>query len=117
MNSDTVSIDRRVAIKHLAAVPLAAAGLASCQSVPAEEIKAAPLRIATFQADITPPLRSPLCGGLVMAAQAVDDPLEARGVVLVGSGKPIILCALDWVQINNGTYDAWREALAAAAGT
>lgn len=110
-------MDRRTAIKHLSAAPLVAAGLAACRSATAGDAKPAPLRLATFQADITPSLGSPLCGGLVMSAQAVDDRLDARGVVLVGDDKPIVLCALDWVQINNGAYDAWCEALAAAAGT
>lgn len=108
-------MDRRTALKHIAAAPLIAE-LAG-RRVDASTDCANPLQIATFQADITPPLGSPLCGGLVMPAQAVDDRLDARGVVLTGDGLPIVLCALDWVQINNREYDAWREALANAAGT
>lgn len=77
---------------------------------------AAPLRIAPFQADVTPPLGSPLCDGLVPAADTIVDPLTARGVVLLVE-PPIVLCAVDWVGIGGGGHDAWREALAAAAGT
>ncbi|MEO1995680.1 MAG: hypothetical protein ABGZ17_10440, partial [Planctomycetaceae bacterium] len=35
----------------------------------------------------------------------------------VADGKPIVLCALDWVGIGNAGHDAFREALAQAAGT
>jgi hypothetical protein len=75
------------------------------------------LAIATFNVDATPPLGSPLCDGLVVPAKEVVDPLSARGIVLLGSGAPIVLCAVDWVGIGNGGYDAWREALAKAVGT
>ncbi|HEY6169055.1 MAG TPA: hypothetical protein VI454_13515 [Verrucomicrobiae bacterium] len=76
------------------------------------------IRIATFQADATPPLGSPLCHASITPARAIVDPLTARGVVLMVPGqKPIVLCAVDWVGIYNGGYDAWREALAHAAGT
>ena len=73
--------------------------------------------IATFSVDVTPPIGAPLCDGLVPVADAVDDPLFARGVVLVGEEQPIVLCAVDWVGIGNTGHDRWREALAAAAGT
>lgn len=76
-----------------------------------------PLRIATFKADVTPPLGSPLCDALCPPAKEVVDPLTARGVVLTGSDMPIVLCAIDWVGIGNGGYDAWRQSLAKAAGT
>src|SRR5581483_7190476 len=39
------------------------------------------------------------------------------GVILLGVGKPIVLCAVDWIAISNGGHDAWREALAKAVGT
>uniref|UniRef100_A0A7C4LKK1 Neutral/alkaline non-lysosomal ceramidase N-terminal domain-containing protein n=1 Tax=Schlesneria paludicola TaxID=360056 RepID=A0A7C4LKK1_9PLAN len=80
-------------------------------------LAAEPLRIASFSVDVTPPLGSPLCDGLVIPAEKVDDPLFARGVVLLGAGPPIVLCAVDWVGIGNDGHDAWREALAKAAGT
>ncbi len=75
------------------------------------------LSIATFQIDATPPLGSPLCDGAVPPVKEIVDPLSARGIVLLGSGRPIVLCAVDWVGIANGGYDAWRDSLAAAAGT
>ena len=73
--------------------------------------------IATFSVDVTPPIGAPLCDGLVPVADAVDDPLFARGIVLFGDEKPIVLCAVDWVGIGNTGHDRWREALAKAAGT
>lgn len=76
-----------------------------------------PLKVATFQMDVTPPMGSPLCDGLVPEASSVDDPLFVRGIVLVGAGEPIVLCAVDFVGIGNSGHDAWREALARAAGT
>lgn len=77
-----------------------------------------PLRVATFRADVTPPVGTPLCDALVQPARKIDDPLSARGVVLLPTGqKPIVLCAVDWVGVGNSGYDAFRAALAEAAGT
>lgn len=108
-------MDRRTALKHLAAAPLVAGGALSAMRSFADE-PTGQFRIASFSADITPPLKSPLCGGWIKPALAVDDRLQARGVVLLGGEKPVVLCALDWVENNNSTYDAWRKALATAAG-
>lgn len=86
----------------------------------AGESPAAPgsaLKIATFQADVTPPLGSPLCHGSVAPAKEIVDRLSARGIVLIGSGEPIVLCAVDWVAISNEGHDAFRKALAEAIGT
>ncbi len=76
-----------------------------------------PLRVAIFQADVTPPLGSPLCNGNVKPVLEVVTPLTARGIVLLGAGEPIVLCAVDWVGIANESHDAFRNSLAQAAGT
>lgn len=76
-----------------------------------------PLRIATFEADITAPVGTPLCDGLVMPAKEIVDPLKARGIVLLTKDSPIVLCAMDWVGVGNSGYDAFRDAIAKAAGT
>lgn len=76
-----------------------------------------PLQIYTFQADVTPPIGSQLCHGGVGPAKRVDDPLSARGLVLLGAGKPIVLCSVDWTGIGNDAQVAWCSALAEAAGT
>ena len=72
-------------------------------------------RIATFDVDATPPI------GSMMAYDPVtnrwDLGLRARGIVLLGAGEPIVLCAVDWIGIANAGHDAFREALAQAAGT
>jgi hypothetical protein len=86
--------------------------LAGGRSAPAK-----PLALCTFQCDATPPLGSPLCGSAVPPAKAIVDPLSVRGLILLGDDAPIVLCAVDWVGIGNGGYDAFREALAKAAGT
>lgn len=75
------------------------------------------LRVATFQVDVTPPLGSPLCDGLVPPAEAVDDPLSARGIILDVPEGPIVLVAVDWVGIGNTGHDEWRSKIAAAAKT
>ncbi len=77
-----------------------------------------PLQIATFVVDATPLIGSPLCHGGIPPVKSVDDPLSARGLVLlIPDQKPIVLAAVDWVGNYNEGYDAWREALASAAGT
>ncbi|MCC6537125.1 MAG: hypothetical protein IT162_06215 [Bryobacterales bacterium] len=79
---------------------------------------AAPLRVATFQTEVTPPIGSPLCcsAGVKPAAEIVD-PLTARGIVLLGAGKPVVLVAVDWEGIANEGWDEWKKAIASAAGT
>jgi len=76
-----------------------------------------PLKIAVFEADVTPPLGAPLCDALVPPAREIVDPLKARGIVLLTNDKPIVLCAFDWVGIGNSGYDQFRDGLAEAAGT
>jgi hypothetical protein len=73
------------------------------------------LRIATFDVDATPPI------GSMMAYDPVtnhwDLGLRARGLVLIGAGEPIVLCAVDWIGIANEGQDAFQSALARAAET
>lgn len=77
----------------------------------------APLQVATFECDITPPIGSPLCYGHVAPAKKIVDPLSARGIIIFGSDKPIVLLALDWVGANNGAQDVWKQKLAEALDT
>jgi hypothetical protein len=76
-----------------------------------------PLHLATFECDVTPPDEHPLCGGWITPVRGVDDPLKALGVVLLGAGKPVVLCAVDWTGIRNEAFRTWRAALADAAHT
>jgi hypothetical protein len=86
---------------------------ASLSLLPA--VRAERLRVAPFDTDVTPP------PGTRMAYDSVtntwDMSLRARGVVLLGAGEPIVLCAVDWIGIANEGHDAFRAALAQAAGT
>ncbi|HJT77202.1 MAG TPA: hypothetical protein VJ739_08370 [Gemmataceae bacterium] len=75
------------------------------------------LHLATFSCDVTPPLGHPLCGGWIEPVRAVDDPLKALGVVLLGMGQPVVLCAVDWCGMRNEANLAWRRALAEATHT
>lgn len=72
------------------------------------------ITVGTFVVDASPPVGSPLaydrCDGVGM-------PLTARGIVLSGSGDPIVLCAVDWIGISNGGYSAWKESIATAVNT
>ena len=75
------------------------------------------VQIATFRADVTPPIGAPLCGGLVKPAAGVSDPLLALGIVLLSDEKPVVLCAIDFCEIRGADHVHWREVLAKAAGT
>jgi len=73
------------------------------------------VKVATFDVDATPPL------GAAMAYDPVNRldelTLRCRGIVIMGSEQPIVLCAVDWIGIANEGHDAFRSALAQAAGT
>src|SRR5262245_39671370 len=77
----------------------------------------AALHLATFSCEVSPPVGHPLCGGWIEPVRAVDDPLRALGVVLMGPSSPVVLCAVDWCGIRNEAHLAWRQALAKAAHT
>jgi hypothetical protein len=74
-------------------------------------------QLATFKVDATPPPGHPLCGGWIRPVECVDDPLWLRGIVILGSGPPIVLASLDWVGVQNESHRLWTEALAEAART
>src|SRR5437660_1336583 len=79
--------------------------------------KAAPpvINVATFDVDATPPLGSAMTYDPVKRLDELT--LRCRGIVIIGAGKPIILCAVDWIGIANEGHDQFRERLADAAGT
>lgn len=90
-------------------------GLAGASVLAAPDPAPSGLRVATFDVDATPPV------GAWMAYDPVtnrwDLGLRARGLVLLGAGEPVVLCAVDWIGIANEGHDAFRDALARAAGT
>lgn len=75
------------------------------------------LHLGTFRFDVTPPMGHSLCGGWIKPVLGVDDPLEAIGYVLLGAGKPIVVCVVDWTGLLNSAHVEWRQALAEAAET
>ena len=75
------------------------------------------LRLATFVVEVTPPLKHPCMGGGIAPVARIDDPLFAHGLVLLGAGKPIVLCAVDWCEIRNDAYQRWRQVIADAVKT
>ena len=88
----------------------AGAGALGCRKVDSA------FRLATFEADITPPVGTPYLGGV--RARSTVDPLYAKGLVLLSEDQPAVaLAALDWCEIRNDSYDKWRDALAESAGT
>ena len=94
---------------------MVAGALLTSDSVAAD--KPGDLRLATFRFDVTPPKGHSLCGGWIRPVVGVDDPLEAMGYVLLGVGKPIVVCAVDWTGLANSAHIQWRKALADAART
>jgi len=78
-------------------------------------LDSAVLRLATFEVDVTPPVGTRLAYDT--AINTWDMGLRARGIVLLGAGSPVVLCAVDWIGIANGGQDAFKKAFAEAAGT
>jgi hypothetical protein len=64
--------------------------------------KAEGLRIATFQTDATPPIGYDMGYSVV---KKIGEPLLAKGVVITGAGKPIVMVAVDWVTIDGRARD------------
>src|SRR5687768_8772716 len=94
---------------------LAATSGGVCPTLPrGEEPK---LKLSTFTAEVTVPIGHPLMGGGIAPAKEIVDPLFAHGFVLQGAGKPVVFVALDWCEIRNGAYDAFRSRIAHDVGT
>ncbi len=96
--------------RRAALVALAAAPFARAQEPPA-------LTLSTFSAEVTIPVGHPCMGGGIAPAREVLDPLEARGFVLRGAGRPVVFLAVDWCEIRNAAYDRFRAKVATAVGT
>src|SRR5882672_9486060 len=76
-----------------------------------------PMQIAVFSDDVTCPIGHPCMGGGIPVAQKIEDPLLARGFVLLGKVDPIVVVAVDWCEIRNEAFELWRSRLAEAAHT
>jgi hypothetical protein len=73
------------------------------------------LRLSTFDVDATPPIGNRMAYDRVKATW--DLGLRAKGIVLMGAGKPIVLCSIDWIGVANDSQDEFKSILAKAAGT
>lgn len=89
--------------------------LAAAESAAGADPAPPVLRVSVFDVDATPPIGSMLAYDPV--TNHWDMGLRARGIVLLGAGEPIVLCAVDWIGIANEGHDAFRSALARGAGT
>ena len=113
LNKTNIALNRRLFLGTAAAS--IASGLMPSSIRAAQQ--AGNLLLAPFRFDVTPPMGHSLCGGWIKPVEAVDDPLEAIGFVLLGAGAPIVVCAVDWTGLLNSAHIEWRQALAEAAGT
>jgi hypothetical protein len=85
-------------------------------ALPAEAQQAAPLRVATFRCDVTPPVGGhPLIW--TTSAKTIEDPLWAKGIVVDDGKTRCVLCVVDWCGLCNSSYDLFRGKLAEAVGT
>ncbi len=73
------------------------------------------LQIGTFDIEVTPPVGYDLAYDPMV--NSWDMGLRAKGIILTGSGKPIVIVAIDWIGLYKDCYDEFRRALAMASGT
>lgn len=73
------------------------------------------LMISTFDIDATPPVGSYLAYDIMENSWNLG--LRAKGIVLTGAGKPIVMCVIDWIGIANESQDVFKVALAEAVNT
>ena len=73
------------------------------------------IKLGVFDVDATPPVGSAMAYDPVKRLDEMT--LRCRGIVLLGADKRVVLCAVDWIGIANEGHDAFRDALAEAAGT
>jgi len=109
------TFSRRTFMQQSLAASAAWSLLSDASTADAQQVKT--LHLAPFRFDVTPPPGHSLCGGWIKPVVDVDDQLEAIGFVLLGAGKPIVLCAVDWTGLLNDAHVQWRQALAEAADT
>jgi len=109
-------VDRRQFLQTSAGVMLGAA-LAPLTSPLAAGEGMGDLHLATFRVDVSPPIGHSCCGGWIKPVVDYDDPQEAIGLILLGAGKPVVICVVDWTGLLNSAHLAWRTTLAEAVGT
>lgn len=73
-------------------------------------------RLATFVCDVTLPLGTPIYSSY-KPLETIEHPLLAKGVVIEEGDARYVLCAVDWCELCNSTYDSFRKSVADAAET
>lgn len=102
-------------LKSVCCILLVLFTVSAGNSANAQGVKDAGLQLATFDVNATPPVGSQLTYDPMI--NDWDLGLRAKGIVLIGAGKPIVMCAIDWIGIANDSHDEFVRALAEAAGT
>ncbi len=74
----------------------------------------APLKVAPFAVDVTPPIGAPLAYNPMEKA---GNSLWLKGVVFVTDNQPVVLAAIDWIGIGGEGNTRFREEIARAVGT
>lgn len=97
-------------------VSLLAALISPVSGASASAAQPSGLKLATFVADITPPMGEGVGIGFIREQVTIEHPLYARGVVLRDEGGVYVLCALDLCGLCGDSYDLFRDKIAAAAG-
>ncbi len=69
------------------------------------------LQVATFKADVTPPLGIPWYPSY-KPLDTIEHPLFAKGIIIESNQKRYVLCAIDWCEIINSSYYNLRELIA-----
>ena len=104
---------KRLRLVFVLALLAAVGALAGDRPATARAADDSTIKVAVFDVDATPPVGSAMAYDPV---KRVDElTLRCRGIALVGAGKPIVVCAVDWIGIANEGQDAFRDALAEAA--
>lgn len=68
------------------------------------------LRVGAAEVDITPPVGTPMCGGIKpRPSEGVEDPLTAKAIVLESGGKRLAYVLLDLCALERTTGDAAVE--------
>ena len=75
------------------------------------------LQLATFRADVTPPIGDGPCVGFMPKVDSIEHPLELRGIVLRANGQTFVIAALDYQGLCNSSDEEFRKRMAEAAGT
>jgi len=63
--------------------------------------RAPQFQLATFAADATVPLGHALIASARPPARHIADPLSARGYVLLGAGKPLVVVSIESVSYTH----------------